>query len=130
MDFTNGVTDRTYGQWARACNTAYTFPYNSDTYQPATCNGADHSSSIVPVASMAGCATSAGVFDLSGNVSEWIDAHLEIGIYPVWPCGVLGGSYKDGTSTSKESNLTCGDGSVDDACTAIRADRGFRCCSI
>jgi formylglycine-generating enzyme required for sulfatase activity len=68
-------------QWFNVCSSGGTkkYPYG-DIYEPKTCNGWDASFShtTVEVATLASCQPStpgyAGVYDLSGNVTEWEDS--------------------------------------------------------
>jgi formylglycine-generating enzyme required for sulfatase activity len=80
--------DATKSQWFSACSSGGTnaYPYG-DTYDPQACNGRDKAGSgcatgactSIEVGSSSSCQASgsrAGVFDLSGNVSEFEDACL------------------------------------------------------
>jgi len=83
---TNAYTDyasATLSEWYNACssNGANAYPYVG-AYQPTTCNGDDFGASAsayttTVVASLTGCQAPvpySGVYDLSGNVSEWEDS--------------------------------------------------------
>lgn len=93
----NDDGDYTKSQWLDACSSggANTFPYGN-SFEASTCNGehAGHGSTV-PVASMAGCQSSAaayeGVYDLGGNVWEWEDSCIG----PDKPdfCHCRGGSF-------------------------------------
>ncbi len=63
------------GEWSSACSAQFTrkFPYG-DTYDPTACNGKDLAAGgLVEVGSLPGCEGGIpGVFDMSGNVEEWV----------------------------------------------------------
>lgn len=59
-----------------------------------------------------------GLFDMTGNLAEWVDSCLGP------DCLVRGGSY-----AYKASDARCDDMSVTRSATDARADNGFRCCS-
>lgn len=69
----DGSATRMDEEWTVACSRGGTRIYSyGNTYVPGACNS---SYSPVPVASMAGCEGGyAGLFDLSGNVAEWVDS--------------------------------------------------------
>lgn len=71
------ATDHTRSEWAFACTHGGTraFPYGN-SYNGAACNGTDlGAGGMTPVGSMATCQGGFdGVFDMSGNAHEWIDA--------------------------------------------------------
>jgi formylglycine-generating enzyme len=105
----------------------HSYPYGN-TYQGQTCNGSDYWNvrvTALAVGTLTGCqspvAGYAGVYDLSGNVSEWEDSCNGTGQSAA--CRVHGGSFVTGTES-----LTCG--------AAITLGRGtpsvgvgIRCCS-
>jgi formylglycine-generating enzyme len=115
-------------QWHNACTSGgkQQYPYG-DHIDELACNGkASNADSTKPVASMTLCRSSVagydGIYDLSGNVSEWEDAcsgasgRLDF-------CHVRGGSFQD-----PGVNLGCASG------TQMERDKndsgvGFRCCS-
>jgi formylglycine-generating enzyme required for sulfatase activity len=70
----------TLSQWFRACSSGgqFSYPYGN-TYSGTTCNGsAAGYATTVAVGTLSACqspdATFSGVYDLSGNVYEWIDS--------------------------------------------------------
>jgi formylglycine-generating enzyme required for sulfatase activity len=118
------------GQWFAACSHAGSlrFPYG-DSFDPSACNGGGQNGNqdAVAAGSMAGCVGGyPRIFDLSGNVSEWIDActnqnpgHDSMGL-----CAAIGGSF-NGTGDA----LSCGSSVIQDRLDQSLPDRGFRCCS-
>jgi formylglycine-generating enzyme required for sulfatase activity len=74
----------------------------------------------VAVGSLTNCVTSAvgysGVYDLSGNVFEWVDRCNSIGT-----CAYYGGSFTDMITS-------CGDTLLNTR-NFVSGDIGFRCCS-
>ena len=55
-------------EWLMACTAGGEYPYGN-TYAEDKCNVSDY---IMDTGSKAECKTPAGVYDLSGNVSEWV----------------------------------------------------------
>ena len=113
------VNEPSRGDWAIACTRdgTRTYPYGA-TYDGGACN--DRGTGTVPVGSMAGCQGGFdGVFDMTGNVAEFIDvcnAQLTL-------CSSAGGSYLTGTANA----CSIRDGWNPAASTA--PDLGFRCCA-
>jgi hypothetical protein len=106
---------------------AQVFPYGN-SYQPATCNGADKATpaKLEPTGSLAACTTAAGAFDLSGNVTEWTSTKTgETKTNPNFNIYQLHG----GSFLSPAIGLEC---SIDlaprAAENAILDSVGFRCC--
>ena len=114
------VTD----QWFMACSRDGTraFPYG-DAYKPRACVGLDYGSTApLAVASVRSCEGGfSGLFDMSGNVYEWIDACDDTS--GEGSCVVAGGSFQVGT----DRGLACGEGRLSRA--SRYSDVGFRCCS-
>lgn len=106
------------------------YPYG-DAYQPQACNGWDHGAGgPVMTGSMAGCeGHAAGVFDLQGNVEEWLlDCGHDGSPFLCGPemylcCKVLPGSYK-----SPAYELDCQTTDFSFLPEQAPAERGFRCC--
>ena len=136
VDFSASYNDTWRSQWYRACSSAgpNTYPYGN-TYQPSFCDGQDYwngnysTMRTVAVGSLTDCVTSAtgyaGVYDLSGNVSEWEDSCDATG--PLGNCHLRGGAFNEGGSA-----LACGVGARYDARAYVSDDGyqiGFRCCS-
>jgi formylglycine-generating enzyme required for sulfatase activity len=129
LDFA-AYADASQGQWYNACssNGAYQYVYGN-TYDAVRCNGADKNiGTIVPVGQLTACVSSAsgygGVFDLTGNVNEWIDSCS--GDLPTDECRTQGGSFVDSSPymicSQRTSYSSRGSG-------AAAANVGFRCCS-
>jgi sulfatase modifying factor 1 len=123
-------TDASLSQWYNACTShaTYLYPYGS-AYDGQACNGKDHTGTAgvmtVPVASLSTCQSPVsgytGVYDLSGNLSEWEDACSGAGASTY--CRLRGGGFSnnagslgcDGTGLPRNS---------------VYEDVGFRCCSL
>lgn len=118
--------DPAQSEWAAACSHGgdTVYPYG-DTFEAGRCNGAGGPNSAVDVESLAGCVGGyPGLFDLSGNVREWLNA-CEPGQGASGSnddCASLGGSYASG-----EGALTCASVTPDRRSRAA-PDRGVRCC--
>jgi formylglycine-generating enzyme required for sulfatase activity len=109
------------GEWWSACSTngANAYPYGN-TYVNGRCN--DSNSHVAEVGHYPDCQVK-GVFDLSGNVTEWEDSCSDYNDIPeAQNCLRRGGAFFD-----NDAGLTC---------TAYReatrgsqdSDHGFRCC--
>jgi formylglycine-generating enzyme required for sulfatase activity len=125
-------------QWYAACsaNGLNAYPYGN-TYEPTYCNGIDlHEGQYTDeVTSDTHCVGgSPGIYDMSGNVSEWEDACQSTNGANDY-CSVRGGSYNYGPVTDGGTGLqglACGD--VGDNAAQVRGqsgytDVGFRCCA-
>jgi formylglycine-generating enzyme required for sulfatase activity len=122
--------DATASQWYAACSSGgvNTYPYGS-TYDAMACDGYDYASahltsgSVEPLAvgSLATCQSSAsgyqGVYDLSGNVSEWEDS-----------CDDSLGPYCRLRGDAIVGMINCDVDIGDNPLTGFD-DIGFRCCS-
>lgn len=98
-------------EWMSACGTAY--PYGS-SHQAGTCNDStSDEGSVLPAGSKSGCKSSAGVFDMSGNVREWVEEGL-----------LMGGSYNSDKNDSKCSAFM----QVNINSYVPTPGDGFRCC--
>ncbi len=109
-------------EWYIACSRDGTrvYPYGNE-YDAGACNGAG--TATVAVRSLSGCVGGYdGLFDMSGNVSEWVDSCDDAG-----NCFHGGGGYET-TSTPPEVALACDGGSFIGR-MAIFTDVGFRCCT-
>ena len=119
-------------EWYAVCtsggDTDYRYPYGS-VYERSACRGADLPVAICPtqcwpypVGDLTWCKTPSGVFDMSGNVAEWVNAcNGDDGV--IDECRVRGGSY-----TSDEYDLLC-DAEYERYRDDASADLGFRCCA-
>lgn len=118
------------GQWLSACSPeGHAFPYGED-YQAGLCRDRAQSERAEPtmVGACSGTGEAEGLFDMSGNVSEWEDACDDATAV----CQTRGGSYLDDGPTSRAETHTSYL-----ACRTIRPvarsdarlDLGFRCCT-
>jgi hypothetical protein len=122
----------TEAEWETACKSwsgsggDCTWSFAGDachTYTATTCNGQDYSASsdtILPTGSLSSCYrehNSARVYDLSGNVKEWVQAR-DAGVNP------LRGGAMNNTSTgiSCDFDFTLADDEF------LFFNAGFRCC--
>jgi formylglycine-generating enzyme required for sulfatase activity len=123
----------TLGQWINACTShgQHEYPYGDapalgEASTGGRCNdGSLNTENTTPVGSMPACQASgtyAGVFDLSGNVAEWIDA-CETYEGFLDACSEIGGSWPGGTYHAQCSSLG------DSARHRVHEAIGFRCCS-
>ena len=116
-------------EWYVACSQdgGRRFPYGDD-YQPEYCNGAGSGlGNTVPVATLPKCVGGyEGLFDLSGNVEEWIDDCDDAGTCHARGGGFLSGKLTDGGVAPYQ--LECSVlGSINRF--SKYADVGIRCCS-
>jgi formylglycine-generating enzyme required for sulfatase activity len=117
------VFDPNVHQWYVACGGPNGGTHPNDN---PTCNASFGFESVAPVATFPGCeGYFPGLFDLEGNVSEWVDG-CEGNSGEGDVCYVMGGSTLDQTSYCTES-------SQGDADPWLRSTKipytGFRCCS-
>jgi formylglycine-generating enzyme len=126
------VNDPKKNQWMNACNSGgRDWPYGPD-YDSTACNTSDQKPSAcggpAVTSSYPKCQAPAGpydqVFDLSGNVSEWVDASKEGADWPEQSCVIVGGSY-----VHYWGDVSCSGGTLDWPCNAHHPEFGFRCCS-
>lgn len=103
-------------EWQAACGGAdgWDYPYNARLYNGQSCNGLNTPPLSGPAATgqFTDCVSPVGVFDMSGNVSEWTTNRFPIG-----------GAYDD-----VSQNLRCNaeDRVVNPSVSEPQA--GFRCC--
>ena len=110
-------------EWEQACRGAslFLYPYG-DSYDRATCNGFDSDiGEVVEAGAMTTCASEFGAYDMSGNLSEWIDADIPL-VSGATGKQVRGGSFRGNTS-GMSCTLRIGE---DPAVADPRA--GVRCC--
>ena len=105
----------TKDEWLKACRAGGEYPYGNK-YNKDTCNVSDN---IVDTGSKSGCKTPNGVYDLSGNVSEWVTDGQA--------AALAGGSLY----TASPDGLSC-DGSIERIVNPetlpVTESIGFRCC--
>jgi formylglycine-generating enzyme required for sulfatase activity len=122
--------DASLSQWYNACSSHGTQGYTcGNVYQSGTCNGPEYGANMtVPVGTLPGCQSRVsgygGVYDLSGNVSEWEDSCGERG-----GCRVRGGDFSSGNNLSCDVDTLFYSDSVDDSRRSVTWYVGFRCCS-
>ncbi len=111
------------GQWVYACGgpSGQNFPYGG-TYDPDACNSGENApASLADVATFPCEGYAAGIYDMSGNATEWID-HCDAQNGTEDHCTYVGGSY-----VSAQASLYCTFDYPADRDTAAPA-LGFRCC--
>lgn len=97
-------------EWLSACGAEGAYPYG-DSYQKGTCNDGGVESDPT---GKSGCKSAKNVYDLSGNLREWVEGG-----------SLMGGSYL--SSTPEE--LACSAKAVADPLSFSNiTDVGFRCC--
>lgn len=115
------LADPTKSQWFAACGgpKGELYPYGS-LHQPGACNDDSGSSKLAPVGSFAECnGNHDGVFDLVGNVSEWVNS-CDATVGAADGCETIGGSFAE-SPTCSSSSLKHRDEQL--------PTLGFRCCS-
>lgn len=120
MGAIGSANDSTKSQWYRACagEGSQLYPYGS-SFSSASCPNDNQ----VDVGSRSGCVGSvAGLFDLSGNVSEWTDECS--GTEASSSCGRRGGAYSDNDVDVACNSNAGGDNDI----THMSRRLGFRCC--
>lgn len=123
--FDTSSADPDGDQWYRACSNAgqNVFPYDASAYGDHTCNGSDYGAGApIDVAKDATCNGGfCGLFDMAGNVAEWIDA-CEGYTAQSESCFAVGGSFSDGGMNVSCLALATGTRDV------VAPNLGFRCC--
>ena len=121
-------------QWYGACSAdgGRLYPYGN-TFEPKACNGAEQGTNgfTVQVASLPQCVGGLqGIYDMSGNVSEWEDSCSD-SLGAGSECSVRGGSYNYGDESDDAGlgpQLRCADlNQLPRSMTY--GDVGFRCCA-
>ncbi len=123
-DYVSGWDDASQDQWHNACTSGgmHVYPYG-DTYDARTCHVAK--GGTVAVGSKTKCQSSesgyGGVYDLSGNVMEWVDScNGTTGSSDV--CRVRGGGYGE-----SQSSFGCS-AAAGNSRGGKNFSTGFRCC--
>jgi formylglycine-generating enzyme required for sulfatase activity len=107
------------GEWYAACSKfgANAYPYGT-TYSASSCN--DNTAAPTAVGTFKACEGSvSGLFDMTGNVYEFIDSCAAGGE----TCRSVGGDYAIGSSASCTATLDT------PPVTQAGAAVGFRCCA-
>jgi formylglycine-generating enzyme required for sulfatase activity len=136
LDITQGPgagrhSDPDLSEWYRACSNAgaTAFPYG-DTYEAGTCVDASYSPNVTQdVGAQTGCEGGfPGLFDMSGNVSEWANECTRYGIHPATDnCLARGGPYYYGGGGDDGADLRCD--VFSDKLSINQTDNvGIRCC--
>ncbi len=119
----------TTAEWEGACRGSATlaYPYGN-MYDEHACNGfyQFYPHNPAPTGSFAACASQSGVYDLSGNVEEWLADPVARapGTTPLVDRATHGGSF-DSNATA----LACAGSQLHAPPNSTATDRGFRCCA-
>ncbi len=115
-------------EWERACRgpAELIYPHGNEPSETA-CNGFYNLATVkpLPTGSLDTCGSRFGVYDLSGNVEEWVEDGVpeNPGATALIHRFVRGGSFR-----SNRLGLACIGPEFHAAPNDIDADRGFRCC--
>lgn len=118
----------TVEEWERACRGPglLVYPYGDEVDQSA-CNGFFKlEGEALPAGSLNSCGSAEGVYDLSGNVAEWVSDSVPRvpGTEVLNDRAIRGGSFN-----SNFSALRCVGDEFHAPPTEARDDLGFRCCT-
>jgi len=119
-DAVDAENDPTKSEWMYACTggSSNAYPYGS-TFDGTLCNV--NASATIPAGSRATCQGGVpGLFDMSGNVEEWVDA------CQTDSCLARGGDF---SATAANAGCTTAIATMLEFRTAAENFRGFRCCS-
>jgi sulfatase modifying factor 1 len=116
--------DPTKSQWMRGCAgpSSLAYPYG-DNFVDGRCNGPRAQAAAAPVASFPQCVGAyPGLYDMSGNVYEWLDSCDADGY-----CSHQGGSWLGLQGVPAETSMIC-----ESVASGVRSTEtdwiGFRCC--
>ncbi len=113
----------TAAEWEQGCRGAAQrlYPYGN-LFVAASCNGFDAEwGEVIEAGANTACVSDLGVMDMSGNVSEWINADFPL------PSGTVGKQLRGGSYLGNPAGLTCT--SLFGASTSEADPRsGVRCC--
>jgi uncharacterized repeat protein (TIGR01451 family) len=110
-------------EWEQACRGAslFLYPYG-DSFEQAKCNGFDAEiGQVVQAGAMTACVSEFGAFDLSGNLSEWIEADIPL------ITGASGKQIRGGSFVGNPSGLSCSV-QIGEAPATTDPRAGIRCC--
>jgi sulfatase modifying factor 1 len=119
--------DPLHDQWFSACSAEGTrdYPYGA-AYDASACNGLDFDAGgeVLPVGTVPGCVGGyPGIYDMSGNASEWEDSCTDASADAGATCQLRGGSMVE-----LSGQLRCDQGSLVSR-MATNYNQGFRCCA-
>lgn len=119
------VTKADFSQWVNACSDGGTRAHPYGAFQAGKCN--DQTAGVAAPAKVpyksGGCPGGvSGLYDMSGNVKEWVDSCTSSSESA--QCFLLGGSYASSTAAT----LQCSAASSASRNANNLADVGFRCC--
>lgn len=112
----------TAAEWERGCRgvAARLYPYG-DTFNGDTCNGFDADwARILPSGFMASCVSDLGVYDMSGNLGEWVDTDAPL-------ANGTGKQVRGGSFVGNLTGLSCSAISPREP-SSKDARAGLRCC--
>ncbi len=118
-------------EWSNVCSkrNANAFPYGAK-YEPSRCNGADLNPTkpgVIPTGQAAMCSTGTtaddGVFDMSGNVREWVVSKAGTEEYEL-----RGGAYNIASFDMDAPGLKCAAAIPAPTASVRLPSVGFRCC--
>ena len=113
----------THQEWLAACQgpAGRPFPYGGQR-QPGWCNDYHAGAGPQPTGDAHRCVTPEGVYDLVGNVAEWIDARSAEGE----PQAAAGSGALSALAVSLKLDRCAATETL--PAVMVRADLGFRCC--